>query len=75
MKMYTGCTLKTNAFGVHLIKDSKFFIKSQQHRCSKGIVDVSHNSVTASVHIFMFCLIAILNCKIYLFAFPISNLF
>ena len=31
-----------------LIIDSIFFIKSQQHRCSRVIVDVSHNFVTAS---------------------------
>ena len=36
MKMYTWCTLKTNAFDVHF------------YWCSKGIVDVSHNIVTAS---------------------------
>ena len=46
-----------------LIKDGICFIKSQQHRCSKGIVDVSHNIVTASACFDGF-VIAFLNCEI-----------
>ena len=39
------------------------YVMSQQHRCSKGIVDVSHNIVTVSACFHGF-LIAFLNCKI-----------
>ena len=38
------------------------YVMSQQHRCSKGIVDVSHNIVTVSACFYGF-LIAFLNCK------------
>ena len=50
------------------------FNKSQQHRCSKGIMDVSHNIVTASI-CFHGCLYCVPKLQNILCGLPINHLF